>query len=78
LPVTVAVMLQFGSHRRQWRRQIPILEGGTIAQGARFTQENRQIVPRVVDDLVAPEAARMIRHDFTLEKYDDPIGIGTH
>src|SRR5258708_21089941 len=59
LSVPVGVLLQLGSDLGQGGRQIPVLERGAVAQGAGLPDQNRQIMPGIVDDLIAPEVARM-------------------
>ena len=69
---------QLLAHRGERRRQIPVLERGAVTQGTGLAYQHRQIVPGVVDDLVALEAARVIGDRLAVEQHDDPIGIGAH
>src|SRR5208283_1437493 len=78
LTVAIWIRLQLRAHLRQGGRQVPILKRGAVAQGARLPDENWQIVPGIVDDLVAPEVAWMIGHHFVVEDHDDAFRIGPH
>src|SRR6516164_5189350 len=57
-------------------RQHPVLEGGSIAQGAGFAGEHRHIMPRVVDGLTASEGSWMLRNDAPILTDHDAVGIG--
>ena len=67
LSIPVGVLLQLDADLGKGGRQIPVLERGTVAQGARLLQQHRQIMPGIVDDLVAPELARMVGHHLIVE-----------
>ena len=58
--------------------QLPALEGRAVAQRAGLLRQNRHVVPRIVGDLAAPEAAGMLGDDLAVLADDDPIGIGPH
>ncbi len=49
LPITVIAAPQFAPDCGHGRRQNPILERGTIAQGAGFAFQNRHLVPWFVE-----------------------------
>ena len=57
LTVPVSVALKLGADLGQRGRQSPVFERRTIAQGAGLLHQNRQIMPGIVDNLVAPEVA---------------------
>src|ERR1700685_3551626 len=35
-------------------------------------------MPGIVNDLVTPELARMVRHDLVVEQHHDALGVGAH
>jgi len=56
--------------------QDPVLKGRTVAQGARLASQYRDIVPGIIDGLVAAIAAGMLADDTPVLAQLDPIGIG--
>jgi hypothetical protein len=76
LPIAIIAALQFASDRGHGRRQNPVLERGTVAQGAGFACQNRHIMPWVVDGLVPAKGAGMFTDHHAILPNDDPIGIG--
>ena len=72
------MLLEFLANPSQAGRQIPVLEGGAIAQGTGFLHQHRQVVPGIVDHLVTPELARMLRHDLAVAEHDDALGVAAH
>ena len=53
LAIPVGVVLQFCAHLGQGGRQIPILERRAVTKRAGLLHQHRQIMPGIVDDLVA-------------------------
>jgi hypothetical protein len=58
------------------RRQIPVLERRPVAQGAGLAGQNRDVMERVVDGLIATEGAIMAGHDLSVLPAFQPVGIG--
>src|SRR5438477_13208805 len=71
LTVAIGVLGELGTDLGQAGWQVPVLEGRAVAQRTGLLQQNRQIVPRIIDDLVAPEVARMIGNNLVVEEHDD-------
>ena len=78
LPVAVVVAREPGSQAPERVGQLPALEGRAIAQRAGLPRQDRHVVPRIVGDLAAPEAAGMLGDDLAVLADGDPIGIGPH
>src|SRR3546814_9842677 len=76
-PISFIAGAQLAPQPRQRWRQLPVLEWCAVTQRAGFGHEHRQVVPRIVDGPIAPKAAGMIGHDFTVAAHDDAVGIGT-
>ena len=75
LPVAVVVAREPGSQAAVRVGQLPALEGRAIAQRAGLPRQDRHVVPRIVGDLAAPEAAGMLGDDLAVLADGDPIGI---
>ncbi len=78
LAVAVIGTGKFSPHALQGGGQYPILERSAIAQGARLANQDRHVVPRIIDRFAAPIAARMLRNDAPLLAEDDPIGVSVN
>ncbi len=78
LLIAVGMLLQLRANLGQRRRQCPILERRAVAQCTRLAHQHRQIVPRIVDDLIAPEVARMVVHPLVVEKNHDALSMGSN
>lgn len=76
LPVAVIGRLELAAHLLHGRWQNPAPEWRTIAQPAGFASQYRDVMPRVVDHLVAAEAAGMFADDHAVLPDDDAVGIG--
>ena len=61
---------------RGW--QHPVLEGRTVAQGARLTSEHGHVMSGVIDRLATAERTRMFGHDPTVLADHDAVGIGVN
>ena len=68
LPIASGVVLEARANNRQRHRQIPVFEWRAIPERVLFAHQRVRVMPRIVDDLVAPKAARMIG--------DDPSRLG--
>ena len=77
LPVAVRHLAKLALHAPDRWRQVPVLEGGAIPEGAGLASQNRNVMQRVVDGLVAPEGSGVLTHDFSVLPELDPLGIGT-
>ena len=78
LPVAVVVGRQPGSQPAEGVGQLPVLEGCAVTQCAGLALQDRHVVPRIVGDLAASEAAGVFGDDLAVLADDDPIGIGPH
>ncbi len=78
LAVAIGMLGELGADLAQAGRQVPVLEGCAIAQGTGLLQQDRQIVPGIVDGLIAPEASGVIGDHLVVEQHDDPLGMGSH
>ena len=78
LPVTVVATNQPSPYAAERAGQLPALEGRAVPQRAGLLRQNRHVVPRIVDDLAAPEAAGMLGDGLAVLADDDPIGVGPH
>ena len=58
--------------------QIPVQKRCAIAQCPGFLLQHRQVMPRIADQLLAPEAAGMDGHDFAFVHHADLIRCPTH
>src|SRR3974390_363496 len=76
----LAVAVGFGAeqlpHLGKGLRQVPVPEGGAVAQGAGFALQDFQVVPGVIDDLVPAELAPMSANNVTVMDDDDSVGVG--
>jgi hypothetical protein len=59
LPVAAGLAFELALNPAQGRWQVPVLEGGSVAQGAWFARQNRDVMKRIVDRLAATEGALM-------------------
>lgn len=75
LPVAVIGRLELAAHLFHCRRQDPAKERRAVAQSARLAGQHRHVVPGIVDDLVAAEAAGMLADDHAVLADNDPVGI---
>lgn len=78
LPIAIITALQPAPDRGHRRWKNPVLKRGTIAQSARFTRQNRHIVPGIIDSLAPTKGADMLSDDHSILPDNDPIGIGMH
>ena len=78
LAVAVVAAREPGPHAAERIGQPPALKGGTVPKRAGLALQDRHVVPRVVGDLAAPEAAGMLGDDRAILADDDPIGVGPH
>ena len=78
LPVPVVVGREPGSQPAEGVGQLPVLEGCAVTQCAGLALQDRHVVPRLVGDLAASEAAGMLRNGLAVLADDDPIGVGPH
>ena len=76
LSVAAWLALQLALYTLQRRRQFPFLERRAVAQGTWLARENRDVVQRVVDCLVAPEGPIMPSHNPSILPAFDAIGVG--
>ena len=76
LPVTAGLAFQLALHAPQGNRKIPFLEGRAVAQSAWFANQNRDVVKRIIDCLVASEGACMAANDPAILPTFHPVGIG--
>ena len=58
--------------------QLPVLEGRAVPQRPGLPRQDRHVMPRIVGDLTAPEAAGMLGDDLAVLADDVPLGIGPH
>jgi hypothetical protein len=63
LPVAAGLAFELALNPAQGRWQVPVLEGGSVAQGAWFARQNRDVMKRIVDRLATAEGALMPPHD---------------
>ena len=78
LPVAVVVGRQPGSQPAEGVGQLPVLEGCAVTQCAGLPRQDRHVVPRIVGDLAASEAAGVFGDDLAVLADDDPIGVGPY
>ena len=78
LAVPVIVAREPGSQPAEGVGQLPVLEGRAVAQRTGLALQDRHVVPRLVGDLAAPEAAGMLGNSLAVLADDDPIGVGPH
>ena len=94
LPIAIITALQPAPDRGHRRWKNPVLKRGTIAQSARFTRQNRHIVPGIIDSRAPTKGADMLSDDLhdelpgvppsmlsddhSILPDNDPIGIGMH
>jgi hypothetical protein len=76
LPVAAGLAFELALNPAQGRWQVPVLEGGSVAQGAWFARQNRDVMKRIVDRLAATEGALMPPHDLTVLPAFQAVGIG--
>jgi hypothetical protein len=55
LPFAAGLAFQLALHAAQDWRQLPFLEGSTIAKGAGLASQDGDVVQRIMDGLAAPE-----------------------
>src|SRR5690606_12837286 len=77
LPVAARHLAKLALHAPDRWRQVPVLEGRAIPEGTGLASQNRNVVQRVVDGLVAPEGSGVLPHDLAVLPELDPLGIGT-
>jgi len=78
LPVAISRAAQLLTYPPERTRQNPGFEWRPIAQRARLAHEHRNVVPRIIDRLLAPEAAFMLGQDLAVLANSDPVGIGVN
>ena len=76
LPVAVIGAGQLASHLLQRARQRPVLERRAVAQRAGLPRQHRHVVPGIVGDLIAAEAAGVLADHHAILLDDDAVGIG--
>ncbi len=76
LPIAVMRRLQSASDTLHRGLQSPVPEWRAIAQRTGLAGEYRDVMPGIVDRLVAPEGAGMLGNDHAVLTDDDPIRIG--
>src|SRR6186997_296812 len=76
LPVAISRSAQLLTDPPERTRQDPGLEWRAIAQRPWLARQHRNVVPRIVDRLLAPEAAFVLGQDLAVLANDDPVGIG--
>jgi hypothetical protein len=63
LAIAIVGSGELAAHPLQGGRQHPVLERRAVAQSAGLAGQHRDVVPRIVDRLAAPVAARMLGDD---------------
>jgi hypothetical protein len=76
LAVTIGVFGEPLAQARHRRRQVPVLERGAVPEGPGLSLERLDVVPGVVDHLVACEAAGMLGDHRSRAHHHEPLGIG--
>ncbi len=66
------------AHQPDGRGQIPLLERHAVAECARFALQDRQIMPRIADQLITPIPAGVFGHDCAVGHDAHASGRGTH
>ena len=72
------MLLELGADLGQRGRQSPIFEWSAIAQGAGLLHQHRQVMPGIVDDLIAPEHSRMVGDHLVPQQHDNAFGVRAH
>jgi len=76
LAVAIGVLGETLAQARHWCRQVPVFERGAVPEGPGLSLERLDVVPGVVDHLVAREAAGMLGNDGTGAHHHEPLGVG--
>lgn len=78
LPVAVGIARQTSPDPLEGGRQRPVLERRTVPERAGLSRQHGQVVPKVVDHLVAAETTGMVAHHLARLPDHDAIDIGVH
>ena len=54
------------AHHPDGGRSVPLLKGDSVTQGTRFTLQDRQVVPRVANQLLTTKATDRLSHHLTV------------
>src|ERR1051326_2182268 len=76
LPVTIGGGGEPGAHAAKAAREHPVLEGSTVPERPRLAGQHGNIVPGVIDRLIATEPAGMLANDLAVLAGCDPVRIG--
>lgn len=78
LAVAAGLAFQFVLNATQGWRQVPFLEGRTVAQGARLARQNRDVMQGIVDGFASPEGTGVHADNLTILPAFQPISVGTY
>ena len=77
LAVAVRHLTKLALHTPDCWRQFPVLKGRTIPERARFSSQDRDVMQRLVNRLVAAEGSVVLPHKLTVLPELDSLGIST-
>lgn len=75
LPITARLAFQLAPNAADCNRQFPILEWCPVAKGTGFTCQNRYIMQRIIDGLVAPERPSVTADNSAILPAFQPVSI---